>query len=121
MSRAALCLAILVSNSSSMTTFLDRLRLSKSVKLTIFSGCLHDTWATFAPVRVHSDSLLWLYICLRDTPTKCHAGASHPGCCTGAGISLRYEIWHRYYVHAKDYPFRCEIGLQVDWKRVAHL
>ena len=44
-----------------------------------FRGCLHDTWAPFAPARVHSSSLSWLYICLHDTTTKCHAGASHPG------------------------------------------
>ena len=42
-------------------------------------GCLHETGATFAPERVHSGSLSWLYICLHDTTTKCHAGASHPG------------------------------------------
>ena len=42
-------------------------------------GCLHDTGATFAPEWVHSGSLSWLYICLHDTTTKCHAGASHPG------------------------------------------
>ena len=42
-------------------------------------GCLHDTGATFAPEQVHSSSLSWLYICLHDTTTKCHAGASHPG------------------------------------------
>ena len=42
-------------------------------------GCLHDTGATFAPERVHSGSLSWLYICLHDTTTKCYAGASHPG------------------------------------------
>ena len=45
----------------------------------IFRGCLNDTGATFAPERVHSGSLSWLYICLHDTITKCHAGASHPG------------------------------------------
>ena len=39
----------------------------------------YDTGATFAPERVHSGSLSWLYICLHDTTTKCHAGASHPG------------------------------------------
>ena len=39
----------------------------------------HDTGATFAPEWVHSGSLSWLYICLHDTTTKCHAGASHPG------------------------------------------
>ena len=38
-----------------------------------------DTRVTFAPERVHSGSLSWLYICLHDTTTKCHAGASHPG------------------------------------------
>ena len=40
---------------------------------------LHDTGATFAPARVHSGSLSWVYICLHDTTTKCHAGTSHPG------------------------------------------
>ena len=39
-------------------------------------GCLHDTRATFAPGRVHSGSLSLLYICLHDTITKCHDGAS---------------------------------------------
>ena len=42
-------------------------------------GCLHDTGTTFAPAQVHSGSFSWLYICLHDTTTKCHAGASHPG------------------------------------------
>ena len=42
-------------------------------------GCLNDTEATFAPERVHSGSLSWLYICLHDTTTKCYACASHPG------------------------------------------
>ena len=38
------------------------------------------TWhrGDFAPGRVFSGSLSWLYICLHDTTTKCHAGASHP-------------------------------------------
>ena len=42
-------------------------------------GCLHDTGATFAPRRVHSGSLSWLYICLHDTATKSHPGESRPG------------------------------------------
>ena len=44
-------------------------------------GCLHDTVTTFAPTfaQVHSISLSWLYSCLHDTTTKCHAGVSHPG------------------------------------------
>ena len=45
----------------------------------LLRGCLPDTGATFAPERVHSGSLLWLYICLPDTTTKCHDGVSHPG------------------------------------------
>ena len=58
------------------------------------------------PGRVHSGSLTWLYICLHDTTTKCHAGASRPGMSlprvrTGARISLRYEISYRYLVNAK--------------------
>ena len=42
-------------------------------------GCLHDTGTTLAPAQVRSGSLSWLYICLHNTTTKCHAGASHPG------------------------------------------
>ena len=49
------------------------------VTLRRLRGCLHDTGATFAPRRVHSGSLSWLYICLHDTTTKSHAGASRPG------------------------------------------
>ena len=41
--------------------------------------CLHDTGATFIPVRVHSSSLLWLCIPLHDTNTKSHTRASHTG------------------------------------------
>ena len=41
-------------------------------------GCLHDTGATFAPERVHSGCLSWLYICLHDTTTKFHSGVSSP-------------------------------------------
>ena len=41
-------------------------------------GCLHYTRATFTPAWVHSGSLSWLYICVHNTITKCHAVASHP-------------------------------------------
>ena len=40
---------------------------------------LYDTGATFAQEQVHSGSLSWLYLCLYDTTTKCHASASYPG------------------------------------------
>ena len=42
-------------------------------------GCLHDTGASFIPVRVHSSSLLWFCIRLHDTSTKSHNGTSHTG------------------------------------------
>ena len=74
-------------------------------------GCLHDTVTTFAPTfaQVHSISLSWLYSCLHDTTTKCHAGASHPGVslpgyCTWARNSLRYKISQRYHVNTKRPP-----------------
>ena len=51
---------------------------SKNV-LDSLRGCLHDTGATLAPARDHSGSLSWLYICLHDITTKCHASASRPG------------------------------------------
>ena len=59
-------------------------------------SCLHDTGATFAPEWVHSGSLSWLYT-LNDTPqnvmpARVTPAWVHPCCCTGARISLRYEI-----------------------------
>ena len=60
-----------------LTIFFNAI-LSDLSKLSL-RGCLHDTGATFDPQRVHSGSLSWLYTCLHDTTTKCHAGASHPG------------------------------------------
>ena len=52
---------------------------SYCLNLAILRECLHDTGATFAPARVHSCSLSWLYICLHDNTTKRQAGASHLG------------------------------------------
>ena len=70
------------------------------------TGCLHDTGGNLAPERVHSSSLSWLYICLHDTTTKCHAGVSHPGVSSpqflyGGDFSLQYEISQRYHANAK--------------------
>ena len=72
-------------------------------------GCLHDTGATFVPERVHSGSLSWLYICLHDTTTnfmlaRVTPARVHPGSCTGARISLLYEISQRYHVNTKQPP-----------------
>ena len=67
----------------------------------IVRAWLHDTGATFAPTRVHSGSLSWLYICLHDTTTTCNAGASYPG--VNSFRRLRYES-QRYHVNAKRPP-----------------
>ena len=64
---------------TSLTGFLLRYTCSLQAPFLHVRGCLHDTGATFAPERIHSGSLSWLYTCLHDTTTKCYAGASHPG------------------------------------------
>ena len=46
----------------------------------------------------------WLYICLHDTTTNFMLARVHPGSCTGARISLRYEISQRYHVNTKRPP-----------------
>ena len=84
-------------------------------------GCLHDTGATFVPERVHSGSLSWVYICLHDSNTKFYAGASHPGV-SSPQFSYRGREFHSgtksrngIMKTRNDHPFRCEIGLPVDW------
>ena len=82
-------------------------------------GCLHDTGATFAPRRVHSGSLSWLYIGLHDTITKCHAGASRPGV-SSLRLSHRGEISQRYHVNAKRPPVPVGNRSAGRLERVAH-
>ena len=72
-------------------------------------GCLHDTGATFIPVRIHSGSLLWLCIRLHDTKAKCHAGASH----TGAS-SPRFLCRSEIFIPARKFiPVSCKRGMTV--------
>ena len=90
-----------------------------------FRGCSHDTGATFAPERVHSGSLSWLYICLHDTTTnfmlaRVTPAWVHPGSCTGARISLRYEISQRYHVNTKRAPVSVWNRSVRRLERVAH-
>ena len=66
----------MIENPTKNVTKIVLLQVTYAIHL---GRCLHDTGATFSPERVHSGSLSWLYICLHDTTTKCHAGASHPG------------------------------------------
>ena len=80
-------------------------------------GCLHDTGATFAPQRVHSSSLSWLYICLHDTTTNFMLAQVtpawvHPGSCTGARISFRCEISQRYHVNTKQPQTTTRFGVK---------
>ena len=80
-------------------------------------GCLHDTGATFAPRRVHSGSLSWLYICLHDTTTKSHAGASRPGVSSlrlshrGENFTPVRNLATVSCKHETTTRVRCEIGL----------
>ena len=68
-------------------------------------GCLHDTGATCTPARVHSCSLGSIFVYMippqNVMPVRVIPAWVHPGCCTGARISLRHEISQRYHVTAK--------------------
>ena len=65
--------------------------------------CLHDTWATFAPEWVHSgpshgSPFVHMIPPQSVMPARVTPAWVHPGCCTEARISLRYEISQRYHV-----------------------
>ena len=79
-------------NREEINNFIERANnYHPTIKFTAdIRGCLHDTGATFAPQRVHSGSLSWLYICLHDTTTKSHAGATRP-CVSSLRLSHRGE------------------------------
>ena len=79
------------------------------------SGCLHDTGATFAPERVHSGSLSWLYICLHDTTTKRHAGASHPGVSSPRLLQGGENFTPVRNLAMVSSKRETTIGLPVDW------
>ena len=65
----------------------------------------------FTPVPSHGS----IFVYMIPPQISCWRESVHPGSCTGARISLRYEISQRYHVNTKRPPFRCEIGLPVDW------
>ena len=55
-----------------------------------------------------------------DSTTKCYTGASQPGFCIGARITLRYEISQRYHVNAKRPPVSVlnrSAGVNCRWTR----
>ena len=67
-------------------------------------GCLHDTGATFAPERVHSVASHGSIFVYMIPPQNFMPAWVHPVSCTGARISLGYEISQRYHVNAKRPP-----------------
>ena len=74
--------------------------------------------ATFAPARVYSGQLSWLYIFLHDTITKCHAGASHPDVSSpqlyrGKNFTSVRNL--ATVTYKRETTTRYEIGLPVDW------
>ena len=54
-------LAIIIPQPLHVT--LEKAKISKT-HLNVLRECLHDIWTTFAPERVHSGSLTWIYIIL---------------------------------------------------------
>ena len=68
----------------------------------------------FTPVPSHGSIFVYMI------HHKCHAGASRPGCRTGARISLRYKISQRYHVNAKRPPVPVENRYAGRLEEVAH-
>ena len=64
----------------------------KQIICPLLRECLHDTGATFAPERVHSGSLSWLYICLHDTTTNFMSARVTPGREFHSGTKSRNRI-----------------------------
>ena len=93
--------------------------------LAILRGCLHDTGATFAPARVppvpsHGSTFVSMIPPQNAMPARVTPAWVQPGCCTGARISLRYEISPRYHVNAKRPPASVWIRSVGGLERVAH-
>ena len=93
---------------------LDLLWLRGGVYMT--SGRLSRR-SELTPVSSHGSTFVYMIPPQNVMPAPVTPGWVHPGCCTGARISLRYEISQRYHVNAKrsHHTVRCEIGLPLDW------
>ena len=77
-------------------------------------GAVYMTPGRLSLERVNSGSLSWLYICLHDTTTKCHAGASHPGVSSPRFFYRGENFTPIRNLKRNDHTFRCEIGLPAD-------
>ena len=56
----------------------------------------------FTPVSSHGSTFVYMIPPQNVMPGRLTPARVHPGCCTGAGISLGYEISQRYHVNAKN-------------------
>ena len=88
-------------------------------------GCLHDTGALsprseFTPVPSHGSIFVYMIPPQNVMPARVTPAWVHPGCCTGARISLRYEISQRYHVNAKRPPVSVWNRSAGRLERVAH-
>ena len=55
----------------------------------------------FTPVPSHGSTFVYMIPPQNVMPERVTPAWVHPGCCTGARISLRYEILQQYHVNAK--------------------
>ena len=58
----------------------------------------------YTPVPSHGSIFVYMIPPQNVMPARVTSAWVHPGSCTGARISLRYEIWQRYHVNAKRPP-----------------
>ena len=58
----------------------------------------------FTPVPSHGSIFVYMIPPQNVMPARVTPAWVHPGCCTGARISLRYEISQRYHGNAKRLP-----------------
>ena len=74
----------------------------------------------FAQVPSHGSLLVFMIPPQNVMPARVTPAWVHPGCCTGARISLRYEISQRYHVNAKRPPVSVWNRSAGRLERVAH-
>ena len=72
------------------------------------------------PVPFHSSTFVYMIPPQNVKPARVNPAWVHPGCCTGARISLRYEISKRYHVnvkrpHVSVWNLSAGLNLPVDW------
>ena len=74
----------------------------------------------FTPVPSHGSIFVYMIPPQNVMPARVTPAWVHPGSCTGARISLRYEISQRYHVNAKRPPVSVWNRSAGRLERVAH-